>query len=368
MKILLTGLWLWIISGGAWAAAPAFAERQTVSAGAYHIEFDPADGEYVRALTRELEAGLPASSDPVVPFGLAELVMQREDILREIAQTLGPANAPAETGKVYDSFVHAMNVLQKTMVSGAPRRFALWRKPDLVARLRAGQQIPGFALEGDEVVIQLNVNFDTDQALPPDVLAARVDKAWGELVWPMKIGELSPEADVSASLETLRNYKRSMMGNEPWLVMGTLHEAIEFSLVNDVIRSADRRWFCEGMANYLAREIIRKRVGPELSRAYYDGDALLAQVPQTAKQGDLEAWPVGEDGASRHVPGEINEVNYLRATRVVEAVVAKHGTDVLAKWFTEIRKTPHGKTDRATVYAAYNKVTGADLRPIVTAH
>jgi hypothetical protein len=184
----------------------------------------------------------------------------------------------------------------------------------------------------------------------------------------VKIGEQSPEADVSASLETLRNYKRSMMGNEPWLVMGTLHEAIEFSLVTEVIRSADRRWFCEGMANYLAREIIRKRVGPELSRAYYDGDALLAQAPQAAKQGDLEAWPVGEDGTSRHVPGEINEVNYLRATRIVEAVVAKHGTAVLPKWFTEIRETPHGKTNRATLYAAYKKVTGEDLRQIVAAH
>lgn len=74
-----------------------------------------------------------------------------------------------------------MSVLQHTMVKGAPRRFALWRKPDLIARLRAGQQIPGFALDGDDVVIGLNVSFDTDPGLPTEELAARIDKAWDEL-------------------------------------------------------------------------------------------------------------------------------------------------------------------------------------------
>jgi hypothetical protein len=367
MKIHLMGLWLSVSPIAALAETPAFAERQVVAAGAYHIEFDPADREYVRVLERELEGGFPVAAAPVVPFGLSDLVAQREDILREIAGTIGLGQASAEMGRTYDDYVHAMNVMQQTMVAGMPRRFSMWRKPDLVARLRAGQRIPGFELEGDEVVIRLNANFETNQDVPTDVLAARIDDAWGELEWPVRIGE-SPEADVKASLETLRDYKRSIMGNEPWLVMGTLHEAVEFALVTEVIRSADRRWFCEGVANYLAREIIRKRVGTEVSRVYYDGDALLARAPQSARLGDLQTWSVGEDAVARHVPGEINEVNYLRATRVIDSVVASHGSGLLPKWFKEIRRTPHAKADIDTVYAAYQKVTGEDLRKVLAMH
>ncbi len=360
-------LYLSILCGASAAAAP-FAERQIHTGGSYAIEHDPADTDYVRALTLQLESHPASDADgAIAPFTLADLQKQRADVLRQIADFLG-AEASPEVAKMFDDYVGAMSVLQQTMVNGTPRRFALWRKPDLIARLRSGQQIPGFALDGDDVVIGLNVSFDTDPGLPTKELAARIDKAWDELVWPVKIGDQSPEADVRASLDTLRHYKSSLMGNEPWLVMGALHEAVEFALVTEVIRSTDRRWFCEGMANYLAREIVRERVGADAARAYYDGDALLAQAPTSAKQGDLATWPVAEDAASRHVPGAINEINYLRSTQVIESVVTKHGRDLLAKWFAEIRKTPHAKRGMNTVYAAYQTVTGDDLRKILAAH
>jgi hypothetical protein len=368
MRSWFSILYLSTLCCGSVVAAP-FAPRQIHTAGAYVIEHDPADTDYVRALTLQLESHPASDADgAIAPFTLADLQKQRADVLRQIAGFLGATEASPEVAKMYDDYVGAMSVLQQTMVNGTPRRFALWRKPDLIARLRAGQQIPGFALDGDDVVIGLNVSFDTDPDLPPGELAARIDKAWDELVWPVKIGDQSPEADVRASLETLRNYKRSLMGNEPWLVMGTLHEAVEFALVTEVIRSADRRWFCEGMANYIAQEIIRERVGADAARPYYDGDALLALAPPAAKQGDLAKWPVGEDAASRHVPGAINEINYLRSTRIIESVVTKHGRELLPKWFAEIRKMPHAKRDMNTVYAAYQTVTGDDLRKILAAH
>jgi hypothetical protein len=347
-----------------WAKSVNFPERRTTVVGKFSIEHDPADSEYVRALTGQLEQlDIEGKPEPPPPFGFFELRAQRDSILQEIAQSLGSEKLSVEVAKFYDGMLDAQILLQRTMRAAAPRRFALWRKPDLVARLRAGQKIPGFTLEpGGDVNINFSVSFDTKEAATPQDTAAQIDKVWGELVWPVKIGEQSPDEDVKASLESLRHYKAAISSTEANLVMNTLHEAIEFTLVTEVIRSPDRRWFCEGVANYLALQIIAKRVGPELARSYYDVDGMLARAGDGAKQGDLEKWLVSESPAAEHTPGEINEANYLRATRVIQRVVEKHGTELLPKWIIEIRKTPERQRDIRMVHLAFKAVTGEDLQ------
>jgi hypothetical protein len=177
----------------------------------------------------------------------------------------------------------------------------------------------------------------------------------------VKIGEQSPAADIAASLDSLQQFRTSTTAMEPQLVMSALHEAVEATVVSETIRSRDRRWFCEGVANTVALAIITKRVGAEAARAYYDLNQLLGQTGGATKTA-LESWPVVEDEKSRHVPGDINLANYTLATDVIQRAVAKHGEDLLPRLFAEVRKTPAEDTTIATVYAAYQKVTGEDLR------
>jgi hypothetical protein len=369
MLILRCGVLLLSIAAAANSQEPAsFSERQNTPVGRFTIEHDPADGEYVRALSQQLQRPelLAAAPEAAPPFGFEQLAAQREQILQEIAQLLGSARPSADLQKMYDRFVHWQSVLQKTVRAAAPRRFALWRKADLVARLRAGQKIPGFELEPDgQVAIRLRADFDASPEITPEVLAATIDDAWGTLTWPVKIGEQSPEADIAASLDALRNFKGAMSQNEASLSMVTLHETVEVTLVGEVIRSADRRWFCEGVANYVALEVIGRRVAPELLRRYYDVEALIAKAGDAANS-DLEKWAVAGSAEARHMPGEISEVNYARATRVIQRASARH-PQLLSRWLSELRKTPPDKQDMAGVHAAFRKVTGEGLREYLEA-
>src|SRR5687768_16166697 len=143
------------------AESPAFATRETTRSGAFTIEADPADAEYVRALVERLPTlgqSLPESRAPLL---IADLKTQRDAILAEIASFLGSKTPSPSMQKLYDGMVNAQSMLLQTAREGVPSRFSLWRKPDLVARLKAGQKIPGFTLEPDgQVSIQLNFSID----------------------------------------------------------------------------------------------------------------------------------------------------------------------------------------------------------------
>jgi hypothetical protein len=352
-----------VFSQSAWAAdPPAFATRETTRSGAFTIEADPADAEYVRALVDRLSTLGQATPESRIPLRIADLRSQRDAILAEIATALGSKTPSPSMQKLYDGMVNAQSMLLQTAREGVPSHFSLWRKPDLVARLKAGQKIPGFTLEPDgQVAIQLNFSIDGGGTKSVEENAALIREGWKQLVWPVKIGEQSPAADIAASLASLDQFRTSMTAMEPQLVMAALHETVEASVVAETILARDRRWFCEGVANAVALSVVTKRVGAEAARAYYDLNQLLANTGG-AKKAALESWPVVEDAKSGHVPGDINRANYTLATDVILRAIAKHGQDLLPRLFAEIRKTPRDDTTIATVYAAYRQVTGEDLR------
>jgi hypothetical protein len=352
-----------VFSQSVWAAdSPAFATRETTRSGAFTIEADPADAEYVRALVERLPDLGRSMPESRIPLRIADLKTQREAIVQEIATAIGSKTPSPSMRKLYDGMVHAQVMLLQTAREGVPGHFSLWRKPDLVARLAAGQKMPGFTLEPDgQVAIHLNFSIDGGAGKSVEEHVALIREGWKQLVWPVKIGEQSPAADITASLESLNQFRTSTTAMEPQLVMAALHEAVEASVVAETILTRDRRWFCEGVANAVALSIITKRVGAEAARAYYDLNHLLANTGG-AKRSALESWPVVEDAKSRHVPGDINLANYTLATDVILRTVTKHGEDLLPRLFAEIRKTPRDDTTMATVYAAYRKITGEELR------
>jgi hypothetical protein len=352
-----------MLVGGSLAAhaATAFPERVVTKVGELSIEADPADQAYVRALQERLaHPDLQGGTAPL-PFGFAELRAQRDTILGELATNLGMPRAAPPMGEVFEHFTRTLGAVQDAMVRGQPGRFSLWRKEDLVARLRAGQQIPGFTLEGDEVAVQLNANFDAPADAPPDKLAEIIGNAWRSLTWPVKIGAESPAADIAASLQALTDFRRATLGAEAGSVMTALHETVEATIVARYVHSADRRWFCEGVANYLALQVIRQRVGAERAQQYYDLEALLAAAGP-GSPADLERWPVAENPDARHVPSELNEANYARATSVIARAVAKHGPQLLPRWFAAIGKTPVDEASMRTIREAYRQVTHEDLQ------
>lgn len=346
------------ILAAALPALAAFSERLVTRVDGVSIEADPADAEYVQVLIAKLRQPDPRSAPDPKRFGLAELRQQREAALDELSRGLA-LSAPTPTMReVFDKFSAGSAAIYDAMIHGRPTHYSLWRKPDLVARLQSGQIIPGFTLEGDEVSVALNANFEAPPGTPPEQLSSVIGKTWQQLVWPVSIGRESPAADVDAALRALSEFRQAATGAEVTAVMTVLHETVESTLVQQYLHSADRRWFCEGVANHLALKVIRQRVGAGRAREYYDVDALLAQGG-AGSFADLARWPAAESAA--HYSSEINQANYARATWVIEQVAAKHGPALIPKWLAEIGNTPADMADMNTVKAAFKKITGEDL-------
>ena len=342
------------------SGATGFPARAVTNLDGISIEADPADGEYVGALIARLKAPQARAAASSQGFGIAELRGQREGVLRHLATRLALSGPTELMQQVFDKFSFSTGAIYNAVIDGRPRQFTLWRKADLVARLRAGQVIPGFTLEGDDVNVELNASFTAPPGTPADRLADTFDKAWQQLVWPVKIGIQSPAADIDASFQSLDQFRQAAIAAHTSSVMTVLHEVVEAALVSEYIRSADRRWFCEGLANWLALEEIRARVGDERAKQYYDIDALLARAGPGGFA-ELQKWPASESPDAKHYESELNEANYVRATSVMRQIAGKHGAEFIPKWLTEVRKTPAANADMQTVHAAFRKLTNEDL-------
>jgi hypothetical protein len=51
----------------------------------------------------------------------------------------------------------------------------------------------------------------------------------------------------------------------------------------------------------------------------------------------------------------------VRATWVIERIVARHGPDLIPNWLREIGATPIDQAGMRTVKAAFRKLTGEDV-------
>ncbi len=241
---------------------------------------------------------------------------------------------------------------------------------------KQGKKIPGFSLESTgglnfSVKVSLDLTLGSD-GRPPDVPFTAFAGSWEKIACPVAIGDRSdstPASDVSAGLETSLHHWFAdtfevLSNNERGYVYTVLHEATEAGVCSHYLTSKDRRWFCDGVANYVAWRIIEREVGKQEVLAYYDLEAELKKYRGESARIDLAAWPATEDLAKTGYAEDLNTANYAFATKVIADICARYkgGDDLLPKLFEEIGKTPREKATMETVYKAYRKLTRGDLR------
>lgn len=153
----------------------------------------------------------------------------------------------------------------------------------------------------------------------------------------------------------------------PLLLQTILHEAVEVGLVENYIGSADRRWLCDGVANYVAWKIVRDRCGAEVAKQAFDLDSQLAMYAKFQKQIDLRRWLAVENTKEEDRDTDLTKAHYAFATRAVFEIVRQNGEDFLPKLFREVAKTPRNKVRMSTVEKAYRKLTGKKLADVIKA-
>ena len=187
------------------------------------------------------------------------------------------------------------------------------------------------------------------EALPPAELAAQLSKSLGDI------------------LEGVRHFQPMQFQSPAVLANLILHETTETGLIERYIGSRDRRWLCEGMANYLAWKITRDRAGEAAARPVYDLAAQLASYTALRGQVDLRRWPAAENQRKEDADTPLTRARYAFAARAVFLIAERRGEDFLPRLFREIGRTSRPKVDMRTVEKAYKKLAHEDLSVVLAA-
>ena len=373
MLILVLMTLLGITGAGAFAAdRSALPERKTFQFGEFMIEASAGDEAYVEALAKQLaDFQLPEVVAPPAPrLSLADLEKRKDYFLGKVCAQLGLAQPTDAMQKAFATTGKLWGEMEYLAPPGLPRKFSIWRKPELLERIDAGESVAGFTKDATGGLnFAFKYTFDLKPEATKDQKQAALNAEWQKLVWPVKIAaspDRTPEQDAATCLDEVRNYIGTMneVRSLQLLRSGvfiTLHETTESGIVWHYLVSKDRRWFCDGIANYVAWKIIEAELGPEEARRYYDLPAELKKYANEATI-DLAAWPAAEDLQQANYAENINTANYAFATKVIADMCAKHGDAILPKLFAEIGKTPYEKATMDTVYRAFKKLTREDLR------
>jgi hypothetical protein len=353
---------LLLLCGLSVRAAGIFPERKTLTVGDYSVEYTVGDEDFARAFLGRFQTTTSPAAPPAgpgVPLGLDMIRAEKPAILATICRYLALKEPDAAMRDTFDRFLDLESTLTRrmqSMAAAAPRRFQLWRSPDLKARLDAGQSIQGFIGTRDGFQLRFEATEDGTGSVT-------------DVLWPVVINNSDTETgDALVSRKVAEFYRvrdmfRQMAGApEVRGVFIVLHETVEMTIFSHHLHSKDRRWFCDGVANYVAWKVIEERVGLEAARQYYDLQADLAQYADVRDRVDLARWPAAENKRKPDEAGDrLNGARYAVATEVIAKVCAKHGPDLLPKLFAEVDQTPYEKRTIKTVYRAYTKLTHEDL-------
>lgn len=326
-------------------------------------------------------AGIDADIGALRAYGIEPNV----NVIREFAALLSAMSDGAQ--------------LSRWFVSGD--RMQIWVKEDMVSFLKQGGQLPDFSLSPDgegvswKVPLLISGNLSDASASPaasPSDARAKIVKRIDAIPrpeYPIVIkrqslpGNLKDPAAVAASIrkgdekifgimseaaETPEAASRNTAALGPlfdqaqaWFLVA--HETTEWAIVNTVIKSADRRWFCDGLANWVAMQDVDRRFGPGKGAEAFAKSYDAAELRKQAAKVDLLAWPTEEDIKNGSRPNVENvPAYYYFATLVMQKACAGRGADFIKLWLDEIRKTPLNRANAGTVFAAYQKLTGQDLK------
>jgi hypothetical protein len=298
------------------------------------------------------------------------LAARRTEILQSIARQLGLDAPDANMKQTFDRFAAGYRVLQALSIVSEPRHFSLWRKEELRARIDQGEQIPSFAKDSDgEIIYTLGIDFAINEGDAAEASLAAVRRQIADLVWPINIGAGAtgdPDAQIDAGIAWVRD-SAAQLANvssaemQRSAVMLVLHETVETTLVSHYIRSADRRWFCEGVANFVALNVLRELIGDAGATNYYDVAQELAKYSSLQTRIDLLRWPVAEAAAATQLPPDLNAASYAFATASIASAFTDLPRDALAKTLQQAARDSDAM-NMDTVEQAYRQVALRSLR------
>ncbi|MBL9213866.1 MAG: hypothetical protein JNG83_00170 [Opitutaceae bacterium] len=365
---------------------------------------------------------------PTEALSPAEMRKNRKRYLREIAGLLDQRKMSRAQDECYEAFLDHYEATIRTFERlreeyQAVSRLTVWPREELVRRLAGGELISGMrydpvtrrgeatylgsvtaqndawlkelsekrrtlrqkyslAVNNQDGVTRYSAGFGprgaaADQTAGDGAGAARDASSALPVIVPADMQLLAPAAaaerlwartdgpSVLGVLEYLDRMFRGLTRTDPKIAFIVLHETAEVGIVDRYIQSPDRRWWCDGVANYVAWRTLRDLHGEKVAREAYDQDALRVAFADLRDQVDLRAWPAVENEADAVKGTRLHEAHYVFATQAVFLMHERAGDDILPRLFREMNLTPRKQVTMATVEAAWRKLTGTELAALL---
>ncbi len=206
------------------------------------------------------------------------------------------------------------------------------------------------------------------EAPPPEVLPVVIppdlakDSA-GELA--QKLWDGRGENSLVALLAEIPKFKERIPLVDPTIAFVILHETTELGIMDHYFHGPDRRWFCDGVANYVPWRVVRDLHGPAIATTVYNLSDQLVRSAPLREQADLRKWPATENQTDEDQHSALNGARYAFAANAVFLMHTHAGEDILPRLFHEIGRTKPDKVSIKTVEKAWKKLTGTKLDAIL---
>jgi len=343
--------------------------------------------ERLLEITQEARENLRVkSSDPAV-LTVKSFQARRNEYLATIAHYLGLKKPTAQMKRTFDVSLASVEAVVATTLEECERNglidvVQIWRKPDLLATLRTKGPDDFFDLDKENnLVVRRSITFTLSTHFSTATGDSRKRRT-ASTIAPLRFGSpnrkkmflpvilsadpADPTKEVPLQLMETRKFLGERIDSlvtitQNILLLAVLHEVTEVAVIDGLVASRDRRWFCEGMANFIAYRAVLELDTPEAARRGYDLRGQLDQWQKYEYEVNLPGWKVNEDLAAEEQDSELNRARYAYATKAIANVYEKHGREFFPRWCREIARTPREESSIATVHAAFEKLTGEKL-------
>lgn len=321
------------------------------------------------ALTKMFDQQAPAvvtfeqaDADALLAYGL-------KGDLEVAGAFVGPANLLANPREI------VMRIFEGKTVE-------VWYQEDLKEILKAGRTLRNFRYNESDNSVNFSVGFTLETSAPDIVGNAPAIEF--PIALPSRPGSgivagVEAESRAALILEKgewfLESYRKADLGFAEQLLGPTMrflteheavflvtHEVAEAALVRTVIASPERRWFCDGLANWIAIQELDRRFGEGVGLATFEKIFPAEKFETLEAEIHLAGWRSVEDiQAGRWPVPEHQEAYYFFATRALLTALEDRDAAFLKRWLDEVRETRWNRTNIDTVAGAYRKLTGRDL-------
>ena len=96
-----------------------------------------------------------------------------------------------------------------------------------------------------------------------------------------------------------------------------LHETTEVGIVDRYFRGPDRRWFCDGVANYVPWRVARDLHGEDAAKTIYYLPEQLERYVAFREKADLHKWPSAENQSEEDQHSDLNRARYAFAANAI---------------------------------------------------